>query len=148
MASKFWEDINFWNVDYVEAVSHFPLLSINRLECEFMAMCNYELFVSAELYSKYYLAIKEYINPAQKKSALRGEPRFTRLSDHQHRKDMQSLPTGTNAQEVPLLSEIVEVQSPVHQASSSKADRFVSFSFDNKQNKVINDESIAVVSQD
>ena len=61
LASKFWEDINFWNIDYAEALNYYSLRSINRLECEFVAMCEYNLFVSAELYSKYYLAIKQII---------------------------------------------------------------------------------------
>ena len=25
MASKFWEDINFWNIDYEEALSYYSL---------------------------------------------------------------------------------------------------------------------------
>jgi hypothetical protein len=32
LASKFWEDINFWNIDYEEALSYYSLAQINRLE--------------------------------------------------------------------------------------------------------------------
>lgn len=63
LASKFWEDINFWNVDYVEALQLYSLKSINRLESEFLSLCNYNLFVSAELYTKYYVAVREINNP-------------------------------------------------------------------------------------
>ena len=59
LASKFWEDINFWNVDYSEAFNYYSLKAINRMESEFLSLCGYNLFVSAELYSKYYVAIKE-----------------------------------------------------------------------------------------
>ena len=49
-ASKFWEDINFWNVDYVDGLGMYPLKAINRMESEFLSLCDYNLFVSAELY--------------------------------------------------------------------------------------------------
>jgi len=62
LASKFWEDINFWNVDYAEGLNYYPLKSINRLECEFLSLCGYNLFVSAELYMKYHNAIKNVDN--------------------------------------------------------------------------------------
>ena len=58
LASKFWEDINFWNVDYVDAINLYPLKSINRLESEFLSLCDFNLFVSAELYLQYYLAVR------------------------------------------------------------------------------------------
>jgi hypothetical protein len=51
LASKFWEDINFWNVDYVDALSIYNLKSINRMESEFLSLCEYNLFVSADLYT-------------------------------------------------------------------------------------------------
>jgi len=59
LASKFWEDINFWNIDYEEALSYYSLAQINRLEAQFVSLCDYQLFVSAEHYTKYFIAIKE-----------------------------------------------------------------------------------------
>jgi hypothetical protein len=50
LASKFWEDINFWNIDYVERLNLYPLKSINRMESEFISLCDYNIYVSAELY--------------------------------------------------------------------------------------------------
>ena len=32
LASKFWEDICFWIIDYFEALHIYPLKSINRME--------------------------------------------------------------------------------------------------------------------
>jgi len=32
LASKFWEDINFWNVDYEEHLNLYDLKAINRME--------------------------------------------------------------------------------------------------------------------
>ena len=59
LASKFWEDINFWNVDYVDGLGLYPLKSINRMESEFVSLCEYNLFVSADLYTQYFLAVRE-----------------------------------------------------------------------------------------
>jgi len=59
LASKFWEDINFWNIDYEEALNFYSLKQVNRLEAQFVSLCDYQLFVSAELYTKYFIAIKE-----------------------------------------------------------------------------------------
>lgn len=53
LASKFWEDISFWNIDYVERLDLYPLKSINRMESEFLSLCNYNIYVSAELYAEY-----------------------------------------------------------------------------------------------
>lgn len=59
LASKFWEDICFWNADYCQALNIYPLKSINRMESEFIGLCNYDIYVSAELYSQYYMNVKE-----------------------------------------------------------------------------------------
>lgn len=53
LASKFWEDINFWNVDYVEGLNLYGLKHINRLESEFISLCQYNLYVSADMYVIY-----------------------------------------------------------------------------------------------
>ena len=59
LASKFWEDIAFWNIDYAEALEFYPLKSINRMESEFLSLCDYNIYVSAQLYSQYYNAVRE-----------------------------------------------------------------------------------------
>ncbi len=53
LASKFWEDINFWNVDYVEGLGLYPLKAINRMESEFISLCDYNIYVSAQKYLTY-----------------------------------------------------------------------------------------------
>lgn len=63
LASKFWEDINFWNVDYVDALNIYNLKSINRMESEFVSLCEYNLFVSADLYTQYYMAVRDLSKP-------------------------------------------------------------------------------------
>ena len=65
LASKFWEDINFWNIDYVERLNLYPLKSINRMESEFISLCDYNIYVSAELYQAYQSQIRQISNPIQ-----------------------------------------------------------------------------------
>lgn len=59
LASKFWEDICFWNVDYCDNLAFYPLKSVNRMESEFLSLCNYDIYVSKQTYNQYYQAIKE-----------------------------------------------------------------------------------------
>lgn len=54
LASKFWEDISYWNTDYVDGLPFlYPLKAINRMESEFVSLCGYNIFVSAEKYALY-----------------------------------------------------------------------------------------------
>ena len=61
LASKFWEDISFWNVDYSDALNFYPLKSINRMESEFLSLCNYDVCVSKHLYEQYYDSVRKVI---------------------------------------------------------------------------------------
>ena len=53
LASKFWEDINFWNVDYVDQLDLYSLVAVNRMESEFISLSDYNMYVSAEKYDWY-----------------------------------------------------------------------------------------------
>ena len=57
LASKYWEDYYFWNVDFAETLRLYPVHATNRLESTFLALCNYELYVSESLYERYYTKI-------------------------------------------------------------------------------------------
>jgi hypothetical protein len=39
-------------------LNFYPLKSINRMESEFISLCDYNIYVSAELYANYYNNIK------------------------------------------------------------------------------------------
>jgi len=60
LASKFWEDISFWNIDFAEALNFYPLKSINRLESEYLSLSNYAIYVSADLYANYYNNVRHH----------------------------------------------------------------------------------------
>ena len=62
LASKFWEDISFWNVDYEDQLDCYPLKSINRMENEFISLCDYNIYVSAEKYTMYQNKIRHLNN--------------------------------------------------------------------------------------
>ena len=53
LASKFWEDISWYNVNFAENLQMLSLRSINRLESEFLSLCDYNIYVSAEAYEQY-----------------------------------------------------------------------------------------------
>ena len=57
LAAKYWEDIYFWNVDFVDCTRVFQLRATNILESTFLALCRYELYVPEHLYEKYYSKI-------------------------------------------------------------------------------------------
>jgi hypothetical protein len=46
--------ISLWNLDFSDALELYPLKSVNQLESTFLALSNYELYVSEELYDNYY----------------------------------------------------------------------------------------------
>ena len=48
---------SFWNADFVEVLKLYPVPATNRMESTFLALCNYELYVSENLYEKYYKKI-------------------------------------------------------------------------------------------
>ena len=49
--------VSFWNADFVEVLKLYPVAATNRMESTFLALCNYELYVSESLYEKYYKKI-------------------------------------------------------------------------------------------
>lgn len=57
IATKYWEDYYFWNVDFVELLKLYPVQATNRMESTFLALCSYELYVSEKLYERYYKKI-------------------------------------------------------------------------------------------
>ena len=59
LASKFWEDISIWNIDYAESLEQYSLSAIMKLESAFLGLCHYNMFVTAEMYTKYFFAIQK-----------------------------------------------------------------------------------------
>ena len=58
LASKVWQDLNCWNVEFASVLPDFPLRSINKLERAFLKYLRYSLFISGSVYAKYYFALR------------------------------------------------------------------------------------------
>eukprot|EP00826_Nyctotherus_ovalis_P051780 TRINITY_DN6488_c0_g3_i6.p1 TRINITY_DN6488_c0_g3~~TRINITY_DN6488_c0_g3_i6.p1 ORF type:complete len:161 (+),score=29.58 TRINITY_DN6488_c0_g3_i6:608-1090(+) len=58
LASKFWEDKSVWNSNFADYVPCFSLYSIMKLESAFLGICQYDMLVTAELYSKYFYVMR------------------------------------------------------------------------------------------
>lgn len=58
LASKVWQDYASWNVEFSLAYPQFPLASINRLERCFLEKLGWDLYISQQLYAKYYFGLR------------------------------------------------------------------------------------------
>merc|ERR1712113_1124169 len=65
LASKMWQDVSSWNVEFARFCPEFPLDSINRLELQFCRLLQWDLYVSGSLYSKYFSALQSLLNRPQ-----------------------------------------------------------------------------------
>ncbi|TDH69478.1 hypothetical protein CCR75_005882 [Bremia lactucae] len=58
LASKVWQDLSSWNVEISNIYPQFSLQSINRLERLFLHHIQWDLYISASVYAKYYFALR------------------------------------------------------------------------------------------
>jgi len=58
MASKMWDDLSSWNVEFSDIFPIFTLHEINTLEKLFLHELNYNLFISGKEYARYYFALR------------------------------------------------------------------------------------------
>lgn len=58
LASKVWQDLSSWNVEISNIYPQYPLHSINRLERLFLHHIQWDLYISATVYAKYYFALR------------------------------------------------------------------------------------------
>ena len=58
LASKVWQDVNPWNIEFANVLSDFSLDSINRLERTFLKHLQYSLNISGKVYARYYFALR------------------------------------------------------------------------------------------
>ncbi len=61
MASKVWDDLSMWNVDFSQVYSNFDLARINSLELAMLEALKYVIRVSASEYAKYYFLLRSMI---------------------------------------------------------------------------------------
>ena len=58
VASKVWDDLSSWNVEFSDLFPLLPLKSINNLERLFLDTLKYNLFVASSVYATYYFALR------------------------------------------------------------------------------------------
>lgn len=58
LASKVWQDLSSWNIEFSSVYPQFHLSSINRLERQFLHYIEWDLYISGSVYAKYYFALR------------------------------------------------------------------------------------------
>jgi hypothetical protein len=61
LASKVWDDLSMWNVDFSQISAAFDLQRINELELALLDALHYEVKVPAGEYAKYYFHLRSMI---------------------------------------------------------------------------------------
>jgi hypothetical protein len=61
LASKVWQDLSSWNIEFASVYPQFSLEAINKLELEFLRMVKWDLYISSSLYAKYYFALRSLL---------------------------------------------------------------------------------------
>ena len=64
LASKVWQDLSSWNIEFVSVYPQFSLDAINRLELLFLKHIKWDLYISQSLYAKYYFALRSLLEKA------------------------------------------------------------------------------------
>lgn len=58
LASKVWQDLATWNVEFADASPTFSLEAINQMEQLFVRHLRFNLYISGALYARYYFALR------------------------------------------------------------------------------------------
>lgn len=61
LASKVWQDLSSWNIEFASVYPQFSLDSINKLEVNFLRNIKWDLYISSSLYAKYYFALRSLV---------------------------------------------------------------------------------------
>mmetsp|Transcript_52116 Transcript_52116/g.125842 ORF Transcript_52116/g.125842 Transcript_52116/m.125842 type:complete len:809 (-) Transcript_52116:27-2453(-) len=61
LASKVWQDVSSWNVEFSSVYPQFSLEAINRLELSYVRNIKWDLYISSSLYAKYYFALRSLV---------------------------------------------------------------------------------------
>lgn len=61
LASKVWQDLSSWNIEFASVYPQYCLEAINRLELNFLRNVKWDLYISTSLYAKYYFALRSLV---------------------------------------------------------------------------------------
>mmetsp|Transcript_8877 Transcript_8877/g.15631 ORF Transcript_8877/g.15631 Transcript_8877/m.15631 type:complete len:460 (-) Transcript_8877:139-1518(-) len=58
LASKVWQDLASWNIEFARVYPQFSVKSINLLERNVLKLLQWDLYISGAVYAKYYFALR------------------------------------------------------------------------------------------
>jgi len=58
LASKVWQDLSSWNIEFSQVYPQYNIASINQLEKLFCQEIKWDLFIPTSAYAKYYFALR------------------------------------------------------------------------------------------
>ncbi|CAJ1943094.1 unnamed protein product [Cylindrotheca closterium] len=61
LASKVWQDLSSWNIEFSCVYPQYSLDAINKLEVNFLRNIKWDLYISSSLYAKYYFALRSLV---------------------------------------------------------------------------------------
>eukprot|EP00536_Pseudo-nitzschia_multiseries_P007736 jgi/Psemu1/296687/fgenesh1_pm.184_\ len=61
LASKVWQDLSSWNIEFSSVYPQFSLEAINKLELNFLRNVKWDLYISSSCYAKYYFALRSLV---------------------------------------------------------------------------------------
>lgn len=61
LASKVWQDLSSWNIEFSNVYPQYSLDAISRMETKFLKMVKWDLYISSSLYAKYYFALRSLV---------------------------------------------------------------------------------------
>uniref|UniRef100_A0A6U3CS23 Uncharacterized protein n=1 Tax=Entomoneis paludosa TaxID=265537 RepID=A0A6U3CS23_9STRA len=61
LASKVWQDLSSWNIEFTNVYPQYSLEAVHRLEIKFLRILQWDLYISSSLYAKYYFALRALV---------------------------------------------------------------------------------------
>ena len=58
LASKVWDDLASWSVEFAAIYPQFSVHAINRIERTFVSKIGFNLYIAGSVYAKYYFALR------------------------------------------------------------------------------------------
>ena len=72
LASKVWQDLSSWNIEFASVYPQYSLDAINKLEVMFLKHIKWDMYISSSLYAKYYFALRSLLEKSDFRSRYNG----------------------------------------------------------------------------
>lgn len=97
LASKVWEELAVWNVDFVDVFSNLTVKDLNQLERQVLNGLQFNVTLKSSVYAKYYFEIRSFskrdannfpLKPLDKVGAKRMEDRSKGIEEKEKKRKM------------------------------------------------------------